>query len=48
MRRYDGPTHDFDQASSVAVGPDGARVFVTGYSTGIDSGTDLATTAYAG
>jgi len=45
LRSYDGPAGDTDQAVSVAVGPDGSKVIVTGYSTG-DAGYDYATVAY--
>src|SRR5206468_10324660 len=43
--RYDGPASDFDHASSVAVSPDGSKVFVTGWSNG-STGFDYATVAY--
>ena len=46
VRRYDGPSHQSDSASSVAVSPDGA-VFVTGSSAGPPEGVaDYATIAY--
>ena len=45
-RLYDGPGHGFDQATSVKVSPDGAEVFVTGFSTGSDQRYDYATVAY--
>jgi DNA-binding beta-propeller fold protein YncE len=45
--RYDGPTHSLDEASSVAVSPDGSRVFVTGNSVGsVWPDYDFATVAY--
>jgi outer membrane protein assembly factor BamB len=45
--RYDGPTHLEDEASSVAVSPDGSRVFVTGNSVGtVWPDYDFATVAY--
>ena len=42
-QRYDGPSHEEDQARAIAVSPDGSKVFVTG-----NSGyyTDFATVAY--
>ena len=43
--RYDA-TGSFDTGSSVAVAPDGARVFVTGRSVGGDGSFDWATVAY--
>jgi WD40 repeat protein len=42
--RYDGPIHYEDNAYSVAVSSDGARVYVTGASSGTTS--DYATVAY--
>jgi DNA-binding beta-propeller fold protein YncE len=44
---FDGPTHSLDEASSVAVSPDGTRVFVTGNSVGTEwPDYDFATVAY--
>jgi WD40 repeat protein len=48
VRRYNGPGNGHDVASSVAVGPGGARVFVTGESQGRTSDFDYATVAYRG
>jgi hypothetical protein len=45
-RRYNGRANGEDSARSVAVGPGGATVFVTGFSRGATSGTDYATVAY--
>jgi hypothetical protein len=44
--RYDGPSHDSDTAYSVAVGPDAARVYVTGNSPGLVAAGGYATVAY--
>jgi outer membrane protein assembly factor BamB len=44
---YNGPARSFDSASSLAVAPDGASVFVTGYSTGVGTQEDFATVAYS-
>ena len=46
-RRYNGPGNGLDQAYSVAVGPSGETVFVTGFSFGATSGADYATLAYS-
>jgi len=45
-RRYNGPADWNDNAKSVAVSPDGSRLFVTGYRTG-HSGRDYETIAYS-
>ncbi len=44
--RFDGPTHDYDDAFSLAVAPDGSKVFVTGYSYSTTTAHDWATVAY--
>jgi hypothetical protein len=44
--RYNGPENAGDGASSVAVSPDGKRVFVTGSSHSATTGNDFATVAY--
>jgi len=46
VARYDGAIGGVDVADAIAVGPDGARVFVTGLSGGEDTGSDYATVAY--
>jgi hypothetical protein len=45
-KRYDGPADDADLPESIAVSPDGSRVFVTGESRGTTGGFDYATVAY--
>ena len=42
-----GPARRSDLAYDLVVSPDGTKVFVTGSSDGIDSGSDYATLAYA-
>ena len=46
FRRYNGPDNDADYGQSIAASPDGAKVYVTGYSDGGASGYDYATLAY--
>lgn len=45
-RRYRGPGRGLDNASALALSPDGTRLFVTGTSVGIGSSYDYATIAY--
>ncbi|HEX9237099.1 MAG TPA: PQQ-binding-like beta-propeller repeat protein, partial [Actinomycetota bacterium] len=45
--RYNGPGNGTDDAFSVAVSPDGTRLFVTGQSAGSGTGFDYATIAYS-
>jgi DNA-binding beta-propeller fold protein YncE len=47
VKRYNGPGNHEDRAVSVAVSPDGSKVFVTGSSTGTTSYMDYATLAYS-
>lgn len=44
--RFDGRAHDADEPDSITVSHDGARVFVTGYSTVSQFSTDMVTIAY--
>lgn len=46
LRRFDGPSGGFDEASGIAVSPDGSKVVVTGASDGGQSAWDYATIAY--
>jgi hypothetical protein len=46
VSRYNGPASRDDSASSLAVGPGGGTVFVTGTSAGAGSGADYLTVAY--
>jgi DNA-binding beta-propeller fold protein YncE len=46
-KRYNGPGDGYDRATSVAVSPAGATLFVTGASRGSTSGRDFATIGYA-
>lgn len=48
LARYNGAGSGEDSATAVAISPDGARVFVTGTSKGVDAGPDYATVAYSG
>jgi hypothetical protein len=44
---YNGPANSYDDSAGVAVNLDGSRVFVTGGSTGVGTGYDWASLAYA-
>lgn len=44
--RYEGPGNNYDFGDSIAVSPDGSKVFVTGSSLGLDTNYDSATVAY--
>ena len=46
IKRYNGPGNDFDNGQSLAVSPDGTRVFVSGTSDGGATDDDIATVAY--
>jgi PQQ-like domain len=46
VKRYNGQGNASDVAFSLAIGPDGSRVYVTGGSTGSSSFDDYATIAY--
>ena len=45
-RRWFGSSQHGDQVAALAVGPNGARVYVTGHSTGLNTSKDIATVAY--
>ena len=44
--RYDGPISHEDQANAMAVSPDGASVYVAGFSDGVNRKRDFVTVAY--
>jgi hypothetical protein len=48
VKRYNGPSDGYDDATALGVSPDGSKVFVTGESPGSKSSEDYATVAYDG
>ncbi|WP_162606573.1 S8 family serine peptidase [Jiangella asiatica] len=44
--RYDGPAQGSDELAAMALSPDGATVYVTGSSAGVETGWDFTTIAY--
>jgi DNA-binding beta-propeller fold protein YncE len=46
VKRYNGPGHSYDDATSVAVSPTSGTAYVTGKSWGTNTGYDYATVAY--
>jgi hypothetical protein len=47
VRTYDGPDHGNDAGAAMVVGPDGT-VYITGWSIGLTTNSDVATLAYDG
>jgi hypothetical protein len=46
LKTYDGPGNGQDNGWALAVSPDAAHVYVSGFSTGVGTGADQATIAY--
>jgi DNA-binding beta-propeller fold protein YncE len=47
LDRHNGPANQSDVPADLVVSPDGSKVFVTGSSEGLNSGTDYLTLAYS-